>query len=62
MKPFDFGTLERTRTTNNRKHTQETRNKERQIRTKQNNNLTKEEILNTRIALPPIKGKTGSHI
>ena len=49
MKPFDFGTLERTRTTNKGKHTQAKRNKERQIRTKQNNNLTKEKILNTRI-------------
>ena len=42
MKPFDFGTLERTGTTNKGKHTQAKRNKERQIRTKQNNNLTKE--------------------
>ena len=49
MKPFDFGTLERTGTTNKGKHTQAKRNKERQIRTKQNNNLTKEKILNTRI-------------
>lgn len=49
MKPFDFGTLERTRTTNKGKHTQAKRNKERQIRTKQNNNVTKEKILNTRI-------------
>ena len=36
-------------TTNKGKHTQAKRNKERQIRTKQNNNLTKEKILNTRI-------------
>ena len=45
----NFGTLERTRTTNKGKHTQAKRSKERQIRTKQNNNLTKEKILNTRI-------------
>ena len=49
MKPFDFGTLERTQKTNKGKHIQAKRNKERQIRTKQNNNLTKEKILNTRI-------------
>ena len=49
MKPFGFGTLERTRTTNKGKHTQAKRNKGRQMRTKKNNNLTKEKILNTRI-------------
>ena len=49
MKPFEFGTLERTRTTNKGKRSQAKRNKERQIRTKQNNNITKENILNTRI-------------
>ena len=42
MKPFEFGTLERTRTTNKGKPSQAKCNKERQIRTKQN-------ILNTRI-------------
>ena len=41
--------MERTRTTNRGKHIRAKRNKERQKRTKQNNNLAKEKILNTRI-------------
>ena len=49
MKPFDFGALEQTRTTNKGKYTQAKRNRKRQVRTKQNNNLTKEKILSTRI-------------
>ena len=49
MKPFNFGTLERTQTKNKGKHTQAKCNKGRQMRTKKNNNLTKEKILNTRI-------------
>ena len=49
MRPFDFETLERTRTTNKGRHIQAKRNKERQIRIKQNNNLNKENILKTRI-------------
>ena len=49
MKPFNFGTLERTQTKNKGKHTQAKCNKGRQMRTKKNNKLTKEKIHNTRI-------------